>query len=102
MSKREVEDLHLAQWPIKNMILQYSHILQELKELKNLGSVTGDLAEVLPCRRRAENSYVISHLPEWFNLYPWLGLIKEYSSFTANEAAGVATGIRKKVESRNL
>lgn len=51
------EDLHLAQWPIKNMILRYSHILQELKELKNLGAITGDLAEILPCRRRAENSY---------------------------------------------
>lgn len=93
MSKR-VEDLHLAQWPIKNMILRHSHILQELKEPKNLE--LSDLAEILPCRRRAENSCVISQ--EWFGCILWLRLRREYSSFTANEAAVVATGIRKKVE----
>lgn len=71
MSKREVEELHLAQWPFKNMILRYSHILQELKELKNLGAVTAGLAEILPCRRRAENSCVISQ--EWFKLHPVAG-----------------------------
>lgn len=74
-----------------------------LKELIDLRAATSDLEEILPSRRRAEDSYKTSHLPGMVYVvsYGWESL-KSTVADTASEAAGMATGSRKKVKTRSF